>query len=404
MYSPLEQSIDLLHKKAGDEHHLVSPMGLWLLMAAASTITDPGSKDRRRIEKFLGLPVEQASAVVEELLNSGENTEALKASIALWVRGTDINELKQWAKTQYIDISDPTEEDIYQWQDSLKELIETGPMPSAEEADEWVNKNTDGLIQKMPITIDDDFLVNMVTALATKTSWRDGFREVDNNNLLDGAFKDASKALISHQNHKVYVEDTEIGLVGVHAAYGTNGLVVYSVIADEDIDYDEVIKTAHLIASHDADENQGLELHRLETQDASFYTVEDIESTDGDIYSATLPKWKANTSVKELEKSPELNIGGIVQKVSDKTGIAVQDILAMVQQDVVAEYTAKGFDAAAVTQMAMIGRATAFFSPASKAKLLNVKFSHPYAVVAVIKDGSSWCETPVFSGWVKEVL
>lgn len=411
MHSLLKTCTDSLHHLAGDTHHSASPMGLWLLLAVASSVTPPESEERSTVEKALGMPSEQAMCVVEELLglndedssNNLPTTDALKSAMALWLRGNSLTELKEWAAGMQILIDDaPQDADIYSWRDSLPEIIETGDIPTNEEADRWVEKNTEGLLKKLPIPIEKETFLILLSAIATRTKWKDPFQEVQNHNILTGDFEDATKVLISDPSHDVYVEDTEFGMMGVHVAHGNNGLDVYSVIADPKVNYLDVLRVAHEISSEDRGDNQGVPLHQLEVEASDLYTVKKAMSSNGDHRIAYLPSWKTENALRNLQWIPELGFGAIMQSIAKATGLSPDDSSVMVQQDIVAEYTASGFDAAAVTQMTM--RIGAVSVPVLKeARKLEILFNHPYAVVAVVRDRSAWTGTPVFSSWVKEV-
>jgi serine protease inhibitor len=409
MHSILSHCTNSIHSIAGDIHHSASPMGLWLLLAVASSATQRDSPDRKEVEKALGMPSEQALCVVEELLDgpgdaSSPVTKALKSAMALWLREDSLSGLRTWANQFGIEINDDEQdEDLYAWSDSLPYVVETGPMPTNDEADAWVVEKTDGLLTHLPIEIQPHTFLVLLSAIATKTKWREPFREVKNNGMVSGFFKDDSKVLISADSHDVYIEDTEIGMVGVHVAHGTNGLDVYSVIAEPSASYLDVIRVAHEISEEDRGENRGVPLHQLETEASEIYQVNKIKSSRGDYRVAYLPSWKTQNSLSDLQNDKSLGFGYIADAIALRAGIDPTEADVIVQQDVVAEYTATGFEAAAVTEMTM--RIGAVSVPVLKDALkLEVPFDHPYAVVAVVRDRSSWTGTPIFSSWVKEVL
>lgn len=424
MHSILSHCTDSIHSIAGDIHHSASPMGLWLLLAVASSATPKGSHERVVVEKALGMPSEQALCVVEELLaheptqddlspqNGTEGvsevmlptTDSLKSAMALWLRKNSLTELKEWAEAYSIAIDDtPQEEDLYAWRDNLPGVIEAGDIPTNEEADSWVAERTDGLLKKLPLKIEDRTFLVLLSAIATKTKWKEPFREVDKADSFGDFFPGASKVLISAESHDVYVEDTEIGMVGVHVAHGTNGLDVYSVIADPSVDYIDVIRVAHEISEEDRGENRGVPLHQLETEASDIYTVNRIKSPRGDQRIAYLPKWKTENSLSHLEEDRSLGFSHIASSIASRAGLDPENADVIVQQDVVAEYTATGFEAAAVTQMMMrIGMVS--LPVLSDAYKLEIPFNHSYAVVAVVRDKSAWTGTPIFSSWIKEAL
>jgi hypothetical protein len=64
-----------------------------------------------------------------------------------------------------------TTERVRQWRDSLPEVVDTGDIPTVEQADAWAQERTLGLIKRFPITITPDVVCLLATALATKVSW-----------------------------------------------------------------------------------------------------------------------------------------------------------------------------------------------------------------------------------------
>lgn len=412
MHSVLSHCTNSIHAIAGDVHHSASPMGLWLLLAVAASATPEDSNERREVEKALGLPVDQALCVVEELLDGGSAdlsastpvTEALQSAMVLWLRKNSLTELKGWAAQFDVHIDDSEQDqDLYAWRDSLPGVIETGDIPTNEEADKWVSDKTSGLLKKLPLEIEKSTFLVLLSAIATKTKWREPFTEAGNGALSKGSFANAEKILISAESHDVYVEDTEIGMVGVHVAHGTNGLDVYSVIADPAVNYIDVIRVAHEISAQDRGENLGVPLHQLEVEGSDIYELSRVQSSTGDNRVAYLPKWKTVNSLSHLQDDRSLGFRAIAESIAKRSGIKPDEADVIVQQDVVAEYTASGFDAAAVTQMMM--RVGIVSVPRTKeAYLLEILFNHPYAVVAVVRDKSSWTGTPIFSSWVKEAL
>lgn len=547
MHTILSTCIDTLHSIAGDTHHSASPIGLWLLLAASASATEKGTMERTRAEKVLGMPVEQAMVVVEELLSPEnedderifteidhelmnnpfdsltiqevlfehdgprafiaedkagnfflanqvdeddytetflyvpvsrkrlhrirkgdipfrqaftdsetgtlyqvttdysseavsekrvkpisdtdinddvlpdaevfltrdeliiednswprQNADALKTAMASWIRGANIDELHAWADRMGVPTIETPEEDIYAWLKNLPSEIDHGPLPSNSEANSWISQKTAGLIKKLPLDINEETFLVLLSAITAKTKWEHPLKEIENKGVLSGDFRHATKVLVSPPGHNVYVMETEIGQVGVHLARGSNGLDVYSVIADPKYDYRDVIRIAHHLAVQDISDDMGIPLHQLEVDASDLYKVTKTKSPSGDIKVAYLPKWETETSLKDLQNHPDLGFTGIASAISEKAGLNPVSTQAVVQQDIVAEYTATGFQASAVTQMSMM--ATASMPDYKDALKLEIEFNHPYAVVAIVHDDSIWTGMPVFSSWVKTPL
>lgn len=68
MHSVLGNLTKGIHHDSGDTHHSASPMGLWLMLASASSATQSGTQTRQQVENTLGMPVECSVTALNELL------------------------------------------------------------------------------------------------------------------------------------------------------------------------------------------------------------------------------------------------------------------------------------------------------------------------------------------------
>ena len=123
---------------------------------------------------------------------------------------------------------------------------------------------------------------------------------------------------------------------------------------------------------------------------------------------AVLPAWSAD-STHDLSGYPGLGFGAAAATLAALTG---QDPFAYkARQAAVAHYTRTGFEAAAATAMGFASGA-----PATRPGVMRtaqLRFGHPYAVVAVTTDPgqhyewntpepSPWHGLPVFSAWITQ--
>ena len=136
-----------LHAAAGQDHHVVSALGAWLLVALCAPLADDGA--RPELAEVLGAdPMEGAARVAAESLDQPHPLVA--AGAGLWVAP---------------EVTTPVME---QWRAGLPPGVTTGDIPTQEAVDAWANDRTQGLIERFPIQIDPDLVCLLATALATK--------------------------------------------------------------------------------------------------------------------------------------------------------------------------------------------------------------------------------------------
>jgi hypothetical protein len=238
-------------------------------------------------------------------------------------------------------------------------------------------------------------------------SWRTPFRVVDAKRLGRGQFASETRQALGARlgdGHEGWLSASPVGTVAAHCA-SAEGLSVWSVIAAPDVPPLDVLDVAHAIAT---DGPSPLSLADLPLGDGPAWTVSEIitvttpyELEHGRITDVTVPAWTATTRL-ELKADPVLGFGSAAHLLGDVLGTGDFDVQAV--QSAKARYHRVGFEAAAVTAMALAGSA---MLPIEKQSLrvARLRFAHPYAVVAVATQPSGqvttpWDRLPVFSAWV----
>jgi hypothetical protein len=204
--------------------------------------------------------------------------------------------------------------------------------------------------------------------------------------------------------------------VAVHLTGARGGLLVGSVIAvDPEVSPADVLAAAHVIVTTEATD-RGSVPHRslfdLPLGEGPLWEIseEEVEtkSPDGreEVIRAVLPAWSAESTIA-LEYE-ELGLPAAARALKEALGLANLNYEA--KQSAVARYSAIGFEAAAVTGLAML-----LSRPSTRPghrREATLRFGHPYAVVAVTHDerrapsskppARPWHGLPVFSAWVSE--
>ncbi len=371
-----------LHAYIGTRHHVASPFAAWLLLA----LTGPASAgaDRDVLIEVLGCDIDTAASAAAGLLASPHPLVASAA--AVWTGA-----------------GAPLGEDFERWQASLPAQVSTGALPDQAGLDAWAEEHTFGLIDKFPVNWAPDLYLVLATALATKVSWETPF------DLAPAAWlgeqspwaASLSKVLVTPgkgggRGHRQFIAVTpDAGDLAVHVGTAADGLAVVSVIAQPEVPAGRVLAAAHSIGSAcvtgaPVPERSPAE---LELGEGPLWLVREERSTRPDGCTAVLPAWSA-MSKHELD-DPALGFAAA------KNALAPGPDPWQARQSAMARYSRTGFEAAAVTALAV----QLAMMPSRTRRVAELRFGHPYAVVALTRapDGAGpWHGMPVFSAWVGE--
>jgi hypothetical protein len=373
-----------LHAAFGPEHHVGSPLGAWLLLALCGPAA--GGGERAELTEVLGCDIETAARLADQLLSSPHPLVA--AAAALWQQPGAVPE---------------------DWRAGLPAAVTTGPLPSQAELDAWARDHTFGLIDRFPLLAGPADLLTLATAVATRVSWRTPFDRVPAAELgLGSAWAGQLSWVLqtpelrhgAAPGHREFIAITpEAGDVIVHLAWATGGLLVASVAAAENVSYLDVLAVAQRIAvasaraGYNRPDVPGVprrELADLPLGEAPLWRLREEQSLEGDQVTAVLPAWSARSQLDLSD--PSLGFGAAAAALDP-----VDPWRAA--QSTVARYSRTGFEAAAVSAIAV---ALAMRRPAVH-RVAELRFAHPYAAVAVVADAESpWHGVPVFSAWVAD--
>jgi hypothetical protein len=297
----------------------------------------------------------------------------------------------------------------------LPATVATGPLPDQRALDAWAAEKTQGLIDRFPVAVSPQTLLVLATALATKVSWAEPFNAVPASELKTGWAQGLRAVLrqpAGHGHVSFIARTARAGEVAVHsaAAYhpeSFDGLHVTSVIAAPDVPAGDVLAAAYEIAPALARRRRGLSgtvsLFDLPLGDAPLWTITEQEARttahDGreERCEAVIPAWRAKSD-------HDLGHAGLGFPAAAKalaTMLELPRYAFEARQSAVAAYSRTGFEAAAVSAMAV---AAGYVEPRQGLlRKAELRFGHPYAVVAATSqhDGA-WHGVPVFSAWVAE--
>ncbi|MBO0729352.1 MAG: hypothetical protein J2P57_08845 [Acidimicrobiaceae bacterium] len=384
-----------LHALAGHRHHVVSPLGAWMVLAVCGGLAKEDAEARSQLAEALRSEPVDAASFTGLLLSQPHPLVA--AGAGLWVR------------------SDMDNARVRRWRAGLPEQVDTGAIPSQEKLDQWAFDRTLGLIKRFPLTITPDSVCLLASALATKVSWEVPFQIVDAAEL--GASRwDRSVARVlrtpNDPRHRQFLTDTaDVGPVAVHLATARGGLLVGSVLAaDPAAPADRILAVAERVVTAEAQQPgqvERLSLFDLPLGPGPVWDIHEQESDGGagpfnaaERFTTIMPAWSANTDL-DLTGQPQLGFGAAAGAIARALELSHWQYSA--RQSAVAKYSAVGFEAAAVTAL---GIALSARVPPPITRQAVIRFRHPYAVVAATYNDSRepspavWGGLPVFSAWV----
>lgn len=368
------------HDVIGPGHHVASPLGAWLLLALCAPATRGAEADT--LADVLGGGADEVAAIAAEMLAAPHPLVA--AAAATWSRPGAADE---------------------RWLAGLPPAVARGDIPGQAELDRWARDHTFGLIEKFPLHVGDTVYLLLATALATKVSWERPFDLAPGTALGESSpwAKNLRHVLRSpnHPSHSAFITATaQAGDVAVHVGHARGGLLVASVIAAADVSGADVLAAAHDIAIACA-RGEPLARRRLSDLpegDAPLWSVRDEPSTDefGERCVAVLPVWSATDNYDLSD--PRLGFEAAAKALGEGDPWEAR-------QAATASYSRTGFEAAAVTAMAV---RLAMMPRGGVLRKVELRFGHPYAVVAVTADDARsgqpgpWHGVPAFSAWVAE--
>lgn len=371
-----------LHAAIGTRHHVASPLGAWLLLALAAPAST--GADRDTLTEVLGCDVEDAARAASDLLT--EPHPVVASAAAVWTSPAA-----------------PLPQAFLRWQEALPRVVTTGNLPGQAELDAWAREHTFGLIDRFPVSAENVYLL-LATALATKVSWKVPFDLAPAASLgtaspWAGALNRVLRTPARPRGHVEFITTTpQAADVIVHIAAAADGLEVVSVAAMPDVPSDRVLAAAYDLGCRHAIGGRidARDLGSLAPGEHPLWSVREIMAA-ADSVAAVLPAWSAMS--KHDLTAPGLGFGAAKHALVGNDGPWASQQVAM------ARYSRTGFEAAAISAMAV---AAALRLPATRHEVV-LRFGHPYAVVALTTatagtasgDGP-WHGLPVFSAWVSE--
>ncbi|TDW69697.1 serpin family protein [Kribbella pratensis] len=348
---------------------VVSGLGLWPLLALLATGADePG---RSELAAAAGVDAANGSTDAIRLIEAIEGSADLHAALGVWVS-------EQLKLAESFDAVMPA---------PLVGMLTGNPAVDKPKLDAWAAEHTDDLIREMPLELDPDVLLVLASALLLRTTWVRPFTE-QVRRVPDGPWAGSW--------HWLERVDSDLDVV---RRYGD--LTVVTVQGDADVDVllglgDDDVLAGLLEAA--GRPNDGVPGSRLIDDDepGPGLRIGQTTSARPDL-KLTLPSFSIEVE-HDLMESRELF--GLTAVTSDPgehghfSALSPTPLrVGQAKQKVLARFFATGFEAAAVTAMAMTRAAMI----TTKQRRLEVALDRPFAFTAVLRES----RLPIVAGWVE---
>ncbi|MEY9875330.1 serine protease inhibitor [Streptacidiphilus sp. MAP12-33] len=372
----------LLPADAVTRDTVFSPVGVWPLLAALAAGADGGA--RAELEEAVGLPAAGAMGGARELMAALRRMPGVCAALGLWTR--EALELEPgWA------LGLP---------EGVHGAISGDPAVDKPRLDTWAKDATDGRIPELPVQVDEDTMLVLASGLLARSRWLQPFWEtahvvehgpwagrdiaalVRSTSVLDRA------ALLETADAAV----TELRVLGrggidVHLLLGEEHTAPATVLAAglDALAHPRLRTGAHLLPL--GEPGPGLSVRH----GRSFDRDPELTTTVVPFDLACEHNLLADHAVFGLTSARDAARGHF-------SGISVSRPLAVgsARQSATTKFTAKGFEAAAVTSIALSVGGAFVPRPTYRVKQVELTIDRPHGFLAVHRTS----RLVLAAGWV----
>ncbi|MEV0245651.1 serpin family protein [Nocardia sp. NPDC050712] len=357
-------------RSAAPGDFVLSGVGLWPLLAVlADAAAGPA---RAELEGAIGIPVAVAREAALDILAVLEDSASTSAALGVWA-DVDLPLKPEWVRGL---------------PDGVVERL-----AGQQALDSWASKHTRGMIERFPLRVTPETVLVLATALCAETSWREQFQP---HSLAPAAGPWKGHRGLALQR---YSSDTRAASILDDAApvtrvvvEGDNDLDVHLLLGDAEPDV--VLGTGLRALNGETPIRTDLPPGTVApgltvTEQRNIVPLDDLR--------IVVPPFDIRSSHDLLARPDRFGLTAATNPDLDNLPAisAIPLFLSEGRQDVVAQFSAKGFKAAAVT--AFGARAAGMPPPATHTtRLVNVGFDRPFGFLAVHRPTG----LAVVAGWV----
>jgi serine protease inhibitor len=326
-----------------------------------------GGEARAELTEALGLPAEGAEEHALAVLNAVAASMDTDAALALWARA-EVPFTPWWTQTI------PAE---------ARKLLTGEPDVDRANLDAWVVERTHGLLQKMPVELTPETLVVLASAISVRTTWAEP--------LMDQAQKIQAGPWAGEEPvegltgesadvDRISVAQTPVGPLTLLAMIGNGDVDVHLALGVPDRGPGEVLPAALAALAGDHPRQLGSDLP-LGTPGPGLRVDDEPAYAPAPVLAISTMRFSVSASHDLLQHSGLFGLETATGPGAHFPLISPQPLqLGEARQDVTATFSAEGFEAAAVTGMAMLA---GFRIPEQVARKIKVRFDRPFGFVVV---------------------
>lgn len=365
-------------EQAEDRGTAYSGIGVWPLLGLLSAGAD--EQGRAELGTAFGLGVDEVSDAVRGVVDLFDRNGGLSLAMGLW-RRSDVTIHEDW-----LALLPP----------ATRGVLSGDARADQATLDAWVTEHTNERITKMPCHLTPSIVFLLASALTVDTEWLERLKPSSGRGV--GVWADVTLPLLSREMSPddAWLARTPGGPLTVSLLEGSDDIDVYLLLGEDGRDAASVLGDG--IAALESLIENGIPA----TDWAGDDQVPGVSVTT--VHNATgQPETRLECVAFDLSAQHDLlsiaDVFGLEHVSSGGSGgfPGISDTPLRVdeaRQDVVAEFSADGFKAAAVTSIS-VARA-AFARPASEARRTTISYTRPHAFAAVHRTSG----LVLVAGWV----
>lgn len=263
--------------------------------------------------------------------------------------------------------------------------------------DRWASRHTGGLIDRMPVTVGPQTLLVLAGALAVTTTWREAFTDLPYRPQR-GPWQGRTLAGLHRRGSDpgaLRVVATDAGVLSTYTVAGDADLDVQLVLGPDGEPAARVLPAAIAALRSPRDDRAGDD---LPVTDGPAVTVREVRSTDDRPELAVTTVAFTVSADHDLLRSPQLFGLAAASRPGDHfPGISSWPLqISQGRQTAVATFGATGFEAAAVSALAM--RVGSAMRPVRRKQVTELVVDRPFGFLAVHRPTG----LVLVAGWVTD--
>jgi len=363
---------------------VLSGVGAWPLLAALAEAADGAA--RTELAEAVDVPAQSGLGAAHDLVRVLGESPAVRCALGLWTAAS-LPVKDEWASGL---------------PDAVHGVLDADPKRSQAALDLWVEKQTEGLLRRMPVNITPATLLVLASALTVRTRWESRFTAVPTV-PSDGPW---ARRRLSGLQRAIAVSDVRIvtgfeddGPATLVTVRGGDEIDVALVLGESGVRSGTVL--AQAVTSIAAQSGYGEAVDLSRDQPGPGLTVTEIPAQVPDPTASLNTVAFTVSAHHDLLEQPE--VFGLRTAADGSRGRfpGISDVPLYVQaaaQDATATFSAEGFVAAAVTAISMARSAAMRREPAGTAKHLTATFDRPFGFLAIHRPS----RLVLACGWVTQ--